>query len=94
MELEADILLKATRVDGVFSDDPERNPHALLYRELSYNQVREQNLRVMDPTAITQCMEHNMPIVVFNYKKEGNIQRAVRGERIGTIVQGQRRREG
>jgi uridylate kinase len=86
LELEADVLLKATRVDGVYSDDPEKNPHAVLYRELSYNQVREQNLRVMDPTAIAQCMEHNMPIVVFNFKKDGNIERAVRGERVGTII--------
>jgi uridylate kinase len=86
LELEADALLKATRVDGVFSDDPEKNPHAVFYRELSYQAVREQNLRVMDSTAIAQCMEHDMPIVVFNYKKEGYIQRAVRGERVGTRV--------
>ncbi len=89
LELEADILLKATRVDGVYSDDPEKNPHAVLYRELDYNAVREQNLRVMDTTAITQCMEHNMPILVFNYQKEGNIERAVRGERLGTHHQQQ-----
>lgn len=89
LELEADILIKATRVDGVYSDDPEKNPHALLYRELTYNQVREQNLRVMDPTAITQCMEHDMPILVFNYKKEGNIERAVCGERVGTMISSQ-----
>jgi uridylate kinase len=94
MELEAEALLKATRVDGVYSDDPEKNPHAVLYRELDYNTVLEKRLRFTDQTAITHCMEHNMPIVVFNYKKEGNIQRAVRGERIGTVVQGQRRREG
>src|SRR5262245_40870642 len=86
LELEANVLLKATRVDGVYSDDPEKNPHAILYSELSYNQVREQNLRVMDPTAIAQCMEHDMPIVVFNYRKEGNIERAVRGERVGTLI--------
>ncbi len=86
LELEADILLKATRVDGVFSDDPEKNPHAILYRELSYTAVREQNLRVMDPTAIAQCMEHDMPILVFNFKKHGNIERAVNGERVGTII--------
>jgi uridylate kinase len=86
LELEADILLKATRVDGVYSDDPEKNPHAVLYSELDYNTVREQNLRVMDSTAITQCMEHKMPILVFNYKKEGNIRRAVRGEKIGTRI--------
>jgi uridylate kinase len=86
MELEADILLKATRVDGVFSDDPEKNPHAILYRELTYQEVREKNLRVMDPTAIAHCMEHNKPILVFNYKKEGNIQKAVNGERVGTTI--------
>ncbi|NIL97661.1 MAG: UMP kinase [Planctomycetales bacterium] len=86
LELEADALLKATRVDGIFSDDPEKNPHAVLYRELTYQTVRDQNLRVMDSTAIAQCMEHNMPICVFNYKKEGYIERAVRGERVGTLV--------
>src|SRR5437870_13807692 len=63
LELEADILMKATRVDGVYSDDPEKNPHAVLYSELNYSAVREQNLRVMDPTAIAQCMEHDMPIL-------------------------------
>jgi uridylate kinase len=86
LELEADILLKATRVEGVYSDDPEKNPHAVLYSELSYQAIRDQNLRVMDPTAIAQCMEHDMPILVFNFKKEGNIERAVAGERIGTRV--------
>lgn len=86
LELEADILLKATRVDGVYSDDPERNPHAVLYSELDYNTVRERNLRVMDSTAIAQCMEHNMPILVFNFRKDGNIQRAVRGEKVGTRI--------
>jgi uridylate kinase len=86
LELEADILLKATRVEGVYSDDPEKNPHAVLYSELSYQAVREQNLRVMDTTAIAQCMEHNMPILVFNFKKEGNIARAVRGDKVGTLI--------
>ena len=78
LELEADVVLKATRVDGVYSDDPERNPHAVLYRELTYSQVLEQNLRVMDHTAITQCMEHGMPLLVFNFKRNGNIERAVK----------------
>ena len=86
LELGADILMKATRVDGVYSDDPEKNPHAVLYRELTYQQVLEQNLRVMDATAISQCMEHAMPILVFNYRREGNIERAVSGERVGTLV--------
>ena len=61
----------------------------MLYSELSYNAVREQNLRVMDPTAIAQCMEHDMPILVFNFKKEGNIERAVQGVRIGTLISSQ-----
>jgi uridylate kinase len=86
LEIEADIVMKATRVDGVYSDDPEKNPHAVLYRELTYEQVRSQDLRVMDPTAIAHCMEHNLPIQVFNYRKDGNIERAVRGEPIGTRV--------
>jgi uridylate kinase len=88
LELDADCLLKATKVDGVFSEDPEKNPHAVLYSELTYDQVRRQNLRVMDPEAITKCMEYQMPIMVFNFQKDGNIERAVRGERIGTLVEG------
>lgn len=91
LELEANIVLKATRVDGVFTDDPERNPHAVLYRELDYSTVLEQNLRVMDHTAITQCMEHGMPLLVFNYKKNGNIQRAIMGETVGTYISCERR---
>jgi uridylate kinase len=86
LELEADILLKATRVDGVYSDDPEKNPHAVLYQHLDYETVRQQNLRFMDSTAIAHCLERLMPILVFNYKKNGNIQRAVRGEKVGTLV--------
>lgn len=86
LELDCDILMKATRVDGVYSDDPETNPHAVLYSNLTYNQVREQNLRVMDSTAIAYCMEHSKPILVFNYRVDGNIERAVRGEEIGTMI--------
>ena len=86
LELGADILMKATRVDGVYSDDPEKNPHAVLYNDLTYQQVIQQNLRVMDGTAISQCMEHGMPILVFNYRREGTIERAVAGEKLGTIV--------
>jgi len=88
LELEADVLLKATRVDGVFSDDPEKNPHAVLYSELSYQNVLGQNLRVMDPEAITKCMQYDMPIMVFNFRKPGNIEQAVLGERVGTLVSG------
>ncbi|MGL4512544.1 MAG: UMP kinase [Lacipirellulaceae bacterium] len=86
LELECDILMKATRVDGVYSDDPETNPHAVRYDELTYQQVREKELRVMDSTAIAHCMEHDLPILVFNYRTDGNIERAVRGEPIGTRV--------
>jgi len=86
LELEADVLLKATRVDGVFSDDPEKNPHAVFYSQLTYDDVRRQNLRVMDHEAITKCMEYDLPILVFNFRKQGNIERAVLGERIGTLV--------
>src|SRR6187399_691001 len=86
LELEAQILMKATKVEGVYSDDPEKNPHAVLYPELDYNTVRQQNLRVMDSTAIAHCMEHNMPILVFNFRKEGNILRAVQGEKVGTRI--------
>jgi uridylate kinase len=86
LELGADIVLKATRVDGVYSEDPEKNPHAILYRELDYDTVIRQNLKVMDGTAILQCRDHNMPILVFNFKKEGNIVRAISGGRVGTRV--------
>lgn len=86
LELEADILLKATRVDGVYSDDPEKNPHAVLYRSLDYHAVSQQNLGFMDPTAITLCMEHTVPIRVFNFKKDGHIVRAIRGESVGTLI--------
>lgn len=86
LEIGAQIVMKATRVDGVYSDDPEKNPHAVLYSQLDYHRIKEQNLRVMDQTAIAQCSEHNMPILVFNYKKQGNILRAVTGEHVGTYI--------
>ncbi len=86
LELGADIVLKATKVDGVYSEDPEKNPHAVLYRQLDYDTVISQNLRVMDGTAITQCREHNMPVLVFNFKKDGNIVKAVSGGTVGTRI--------
>lgn len=86
MELNADILMKATRVDGIFSEDPEKNPHALLYSDLSFQEVLNKNLRVMDSTAISHCMEHKMPLMVFNFRKQGNIVRAINGEKVGTLV--------
>ncbi|MEM6979032.1 MAG: UMP kinase [Planctomycetota bacterium] len=86
LELDADVILKATRVDGVYSDDPEKNPHAVLYEQLAYSEVMQKNLRVMDATAIALCGEHRKPIVVFNFKRDGNIVRAVRGETVGTWI--------
>ena len=86
LELEAQVLLKATRVDGVYSDDPEKNPHAVLYRDLNYSTVREQDLRVMDQTAVALCRENRMPIVVFDMSVPGNLRRIAGGEEIGTRV--------
>jgi uridylate kinase len=85
-EIRADILLKATKVDGVYSEDPERNPHALRYEKLTCSQVLRDNLRVMDMAAIDQCREAKLPILVFNFKREGNIERAIAGHPIGTLV--------
>ena len=85
-ELEANILLKATRVDGVYSEDPELNPHAVRYEKLTYSQVVRDNLRVMDMAAISLCEEAHLPILVFNFKREGNIERAIAGHPIGTVV--------
>jgi len=91
LELGADVVLKATRVDGVYSEDPEKNPHAVLYQSLTYDEVIEKNLRVMDATAIALCREHNVPILVFNFKHDGNIVRAVTGHSIGTRIGSDRR---
>jgi uridylate kinase len=85
-EIEADVVLKATRVDGVYSEDPEKNPHAVRYSEITFQDVLKQGLQVMDAQAVHHCMEHGIPIVVFNYKRKGNIERVITGERIGTRV--------
>ena len=85
-EIEADVVLKATRVDGIYSDDPEKNPHAVKYSDISFQEVLKQDLKVMDAQAMHHCMEQNIPIVVFNYQKEGNLERVIAGEKIGTRV--------
>lgn len=85
-EIDADVVLKGTKVDGVYSDDPLKNPHAIRYTDISYREVIEQNLQVMDAQAFHHCMEHKLPIIVFNYKKVGNIARVIAGETIGTRV--------
>jgi uridylate kinase len=86
-ELDADILLKATKVDGVYSEDPEINPHAIRYERLTHGQVIRESLRVMDTAAIDLCKSSRLPILVFNFQKEGNIERAVAGHPIGTMVE-------
>jgi len=86
MEIHADVLLKATKVDGVYNDDPKKNPAAVKFKQLSYLDVLKKNLKVMDSTAISLCMDNDLPIVVFDLTERGNIRRAVTGEDIGTIV--------
>ena len=85
-ELDAEILFKATRVDGIYSDDPEKNEHAILYDKVTYDRMIRDNLGVMDVAAVTMCREAKLPILVFNYKKEGNIERAIAGQSLGTLV--------
>ena len=85
-ELEVDVLMKATKVDGIYDKDPKKNPDAKLYHEVSYEEVHQKQLRVMDLTAITLCMERKIPLVVFNLKKDGNIKRVLNGEKVGTTI--------
>jgi uridylate kinase len=85
-ELSCEVLLKATKVDGVYDSDPKQNPKAKLYRDLSYMDVLSQGLRVMDGTAITMCMENRLPVIVFNLFEEGNLERVIRGEPLGTKI--------
>ncbi len=85
-EIHADVLLKATKVDGIYTADPKKDPSAKLWTNVTYEQVLEKQLRVMDLTAITLCMERKIPLVVFNMKKPGNIARVVRGDDVGTKI--------
>ena len=85
-EIEAEIVLKSTRVDGVYSDDPEKNTSAELYEQLTYKEVLDNKLSVMDLTAITLCEENNMPIRVFDGTKDGNIFKVLKGEKMGTMI--------
>ena len=85
-ELECEVLLKATKVDGVYSADPRKDPKATRFRHLTYREVMNRSLAVMDATAITMAMEHDLPILVFDFKKPGNFARAVQGEEIGTLI--------
>jgi uridylate kinase len=86
MEIKADVILKATRVDGIYDADPEHVADAKFFAQITYREVLHQNLKVMDATAISLCMDNGMPIVVFNMNQHGNIKRVVMGEQVGSTV--------
>jgi uridylate kinase len=86
VEMEADALLKGTRVDGVYTSDPEKDPAATRYDEISFEEVISKDLKVMDQTAFTMCRENKLPIIVFNMNKIGNLKRVIQGEKLGTLV--------
>lgn len=86
VELRADVMLKGTRVDGVYTADPEKDPSAVKFESISFEEVLERKLRVMDLTAITLCMENHLPIYVFDMDTNGNLARVLKGESIGTLV--------
>lgn len=86
IEIEADIMFKGTRVDGIYTADPEKDPTATKFETITYDEVLERKLKVMDLTAITMCRENKMPIYVFNMDKEGNLLKVIKGEQIGTLV--------
>jgi uridylate kinase len=85
-ELDCDLLLKATKVDGVYTADPKKDPNATRYDVITYREAMQKNLRVMDMTAIAMCNEHEVPVLIFDFRQSGNIARAVRGEKIGTLL--------
>ena len=87
VEMEADVIIKGTRVDGVFDADPEKFPGALKFDSISYIDILKKNLRVMDMTAISLCQENKLPLVVFNMDKPGNLTALIKGENVGTVVQ-------
>jgi uridylate kinase len=86
IEIEAEVVLKGTRVDGVYTADPEKDPTATKYDTISFQEVYEKNLNVMDKTAFTLCQENNLPIIVFDMNKDGNLRNLVSGEKIGTLI--------
>jgi uridylate kinase len=86
IEVQADVVLKGTRVDGVYTKDPEKFPDAVRYTALSFQEAYEKNLNIMDMTAFTLCMENNLPIIVFDMNKKGNLLKVVKGEEAGTLI--------
>jgi len=88
IEIKADVILKGTRVDGIYTADPEKDPTATKFEHITFQECLSKNLRVMDMTAFTLCMENNLPIIVFDMNKDGNLRRVVTGEKVGTLVGG------
>ncbi len=88
MEIGAQAILKATKVDGIYTSDPEKNPSAKKYDTITYIDMLKQGLSIMDSTAVSLCMDNDLPIIVFNLKGKGNIRKIIEGEKIGTIVRG------
>jgi uridylate kinase len=87
IEIEADVILKGTRVNGIYTADPEKDPNAVKYDTISFKECIDKNLKIMDMTAFTLCMENKLPIIVFDMNEEGNLKRLVCGEKVGTLVQ-------
>ncbi|MEY2811185.1 MAG: hypothetical protein RLZZ390_174 [Bacteroidota bacterium] len=87
IEIEADVILKGTRVNGIYTADPEKDPNAVKYDNISFKECIDKNLKIMDMTAFTLCMENKLPIIVFDMNEEGNLKRLVCGEKVGTLVQ-------
>ena len=87
IEIDADVILKGTRVDGIYSEDPEKNPTAKKYNKLTFSEVFNKELKVMDMTAFTLCKENNVPIIVFNMNEPGNLKKVVLGDAVGTLVE-------
>jgi len=86
VEIGADVIIKGTRVNGIYTADPEKDPTATKYDTISYKECIDKNLKIMDMTAFTLCMENNLPIIVFDINQEGNLKKLVTGEQIGTLV--------
>ena len=86
IEIEADVVLKGTRVDGVYTADPEKDPNAERYSKISFQEAYEKNLNIMDMTAFTLCQENNLPIIVFDMNTSGNLKKIVAGEEVGTLI--------
>ena len=86
VEIKADVMLKGTRVDGVYTADPEKNPDAIRYENVSFEEVYEKGLNIMDLTAFTLCMENKLPIIVFDMNKKGNLKKVIDGEKVGTLI--------